>query len=424
MSEYEIRDPVYGFITFNEWEKEIIDHFVFQRLRRIKQLALTDMVYPGATHTRFEHSLGVMHLATKMYDAIIRDDSNKQLLTEKLNYQESGLKRDRQLVRLAALLHDVGHAPFSHASEAIISKNPVTGKPYKHEDYTSVLIKGPLRTVIEDHSINKTNFSITADEIAALIEGNPEILGERVFWRLIISSQLDADRGDYLLRDSLHCGVKYGIYDLDRLLVTTTLGIDPETEDVILGVTEGGWHVAESLVIARYQMFSQIYFHKTRRAYDHMLQEAIKNAIGTLPTPDEIQKYLELDDYEVWHQLKNKENDFWYGSIVSRNHIRKVFSIEEVSTSQDVAVLDKIKTEFDEKDIWYWEDVAKKEWYKMNSDGAGKEEIMIIGDRKGVTPLQKYSRIVKNIGESMRYRLYVKPNDREGAETIIKEVKG
>ena len=155
-----------------------------------------------------------------------------------------------------------------------------------------------------------------------------------------------------------------------------------------------------------------------------MLQEAIKNAIGTLPTPDEIQKYLELDDYEVWHQLKNKENDFWYGSILSRNHIRKVFSIEEVSTSQDVAVLDKIKTEFDEKDIWYWEDVAKKEWYKMNSDGAGKEEIMIIGDRKGVTPLQKYSRIVKNIGESMRYRLYVKLNDREGAETIIKEVKG
>ena len=423
MSEYEIRDPVYGFVTFNEWEKEIINHPVFQRLRRIKQLALTDMVYPGATHTRFEHSLGVMHLATKMYDAIIRDDSNKQLLAEKLNYQESGLKRDRQLVRLAALLHDVGHAPFSHASEAIISKNPVTGKPYKHEDYTSVLIKNPLRTVIEDHGINKTNFSITADDIAALIEGNPEILGERVFWRLIISSQLDADRGDYLLRDSLHCGVKYGIYDLDRLLVTMALGIDPETEDVILGVTEGGWHVAESLVIARYQMFSQIYFHKTRRAYDYMLQEAIKNAVETLPAPDEIQKYLELDDYEVWHQLKNKENDFWYGSIVSRNHIRKVFSIEEVSTSQDVAVSDKIKTEFDEKDIWYWEDVAKKEWYKMNSDGAGKEEIMIIGNSNGVTPLRKYSKIVKNIGESRRYRLYVKPNDRDDAETIIKEVE-
>ena len=420
MSEYEIRDPVYGFITFNEWEREIINHLVFQRLRRIRQLALTDMVYPGATHTRFEHSLGVMHLATKMYDAIVQNDSNKKILIDRLKYREAGLDRDRQLVRLAALLHDIGHAPFSHASEDILSKNPLTGKSYKHEDYTSALIKGPLRSVIENHTINK-NFNITAEEIAALIEGNPEVLGERVFWRIIISSQLDADRGDYLLRDSLHCGVKYGIYDLDRLLVTMALGIDPETDEVILGVKEGGWHVAESLVIARYQMFSQIYFHKTRRAYDFMLQEAIKNAIGTLPTPNELQKYLDLDDYEIWHQLKNKENDFWYGSIISRNHIRKVFSMEEVSTSQDEAVLDEIKTKFDEKEIWYWEDMAKKVWYKMNSGEVGKEEIMIIGDGVGVTPLPEYSRIVENIGELRKFRLYVKPEDREGAEITIKE---
>lgn len=424
MSEYEIRDPVYGFITFNEWEKEIINHLVFQRLRRIRQLALTDMIYPGATHTRFEHSLGVMHLATKMYDAIVRNDSNKQLLSEKLNYQEVGLQRDRQLVRLAALLHDVGHAPFSHASEDIISKNPVTGKPYRHEDYTSALIRGPLRTVIENHNINKTNFNITADEIAALIEGNPEILGERVFWRIIISSQLDADKGDYLLRDSLHCGVKYGIYDLDRLLVTMALGIYPETGDVILGVNGGGWHVAESLVIARYQMFSQIYFHKTRRAYDFMLREAIKSTIGTLPAPDEIQKYLELDDYEVWHQLKNKENDFWCASIVSRNHIRKVFSTEEMPTPQDEVVSKEIKTKLDEEDIWYWEDMAKKVWYEMNSGEVGKEEIMIIGNEEKVTPLRKYSRIVENIGESRKIGLYVKPDDREAAEMIIKEAQG
>ena len=171
-------------------------------------------------------------------------------------------------------------------------------------------------------------------------------------------------------------------------------------------------------------MFSQIYFHKTRRAYDFMLQEAIKNAIGTLPTPNELQKYLDLDDYEVWHQLKNKENDFWYGSIVSRNHIRKVFSMEEVSTSQDEAVLDEIKTKFDEKEIWYWEDMAKKVWYKMNSGEVGKEEIMIIGNDEKVTPLRKYSRIVENIGESRKIGLYVKPDDREAAEMIIKEAQG
>jgi HD superfamily phosphohydrolase len=299
----EIRDPVYGFIKFNEWEKEIIDHFVFQRLRRIRQLALTDMVYPGAIHTRFEHSLGVMHLATKMYDAITSDNSNKQLLKEKCNYEESGLQKDRQLVRLVALLHDVGHFPFSHASEDILKKNPKTKKHYKHEDYTTALINGPLRDVIENHRINRTNFNITADDISSLIEGNPERLRERFFWKVLISSQLDADRGDYLLRDSLHSGVKYGIYDLDRLLATIALGIDPETKDVILGVKEGGWHVAESLIIARYQMFSQVYFHKTRRAYDHMLQEAIKSTIDTLPLPNEIEDFLKLDDYVMWQNL-------------------------------------------------------------------------------------------------------------------------
>jgi len=149
-----------------------------------------------------------------------------------------------------------------------------------------------------------------------------------------------------------------------------------------------------------------------------MLQEAIKNTIGTLPAPDEIQKYLELDDYEVWHQLKNKENDFWCASIVSRNHIRKVFS------TQDVAVSKEIKTKLEGEDIWYWEDMAKKVWYEMNSGEVGKEEIMVIENDEKVTPLRKYSRIVENIGESRKIGLYVKPDDREAAEMIIKEAQG
>ncbi|NHV06547.1 MAG: HD domain-containing protein [Thaumarchaeota archaeon] len=169
MKLFEVRDPVHGFIQFNEWEKEIIDSPEFQRLRRIRQLALTDMVYPGATHTRFEHSLGVMHLATKMYDAIV--SSNKSLLESKLKYDEAGLKRDRQLVRLSALLHDVGQMPFSHALE----------KTTPHEDYTLEIIRGPLKDKIENHELNKTNYKISADEIVALIKGDPKILEKRVF---------------------------------------------------------------------------------------------------------------------------------------------------------------------------------------------------------------------------------------------------
>jgi len=421
MKEYEIRDTVYGFIRFNEWEKEIIDHPVFQRLRKIKQLAFTDMVYPGAQHTRFEHSLGVMHLATLIYDVIVKDNTNKQLLKDKLNYNEAGLQRDRQLVRLAALLHDIGHAPFSHASEELMEKNPKTNRLYKHEDYTITLIKMKLRDAIENHSVNKINFKISADEVAALIEGNPEVLEERIFWKVIISSQLDADRGDYLLRDSHHIGVKYGVYDLNRLLVTISLGIDPETEDIILGVKEGGWHIAESLIIARYQMFTQVYFHKTRRAYDYMLQKAMKDTINFLPPPEKIEKFLKLDDYLLWNLFKQKKS-YWCNSLLNRNHLRVVYKTKEEPTVEDEKTLDNIKELLTEKEIWYWEDnAAKKVWYKLNVDEGGKNEIMVIDKNKNVIPLSEYSSIVKNLGELRQIRIYVKPEDREKAEEIIKE---
>src|ERR1700726_629419 len=115
---YEIRCPVHGFIRLNDWEWNVISQPAFQRLRRIRQLAWTDYVYPGAMHTRFEHSLGVMNTATLLYDAILR--TSGEVLQKDLAYDEDGLKRDRQLVRFAALLHDVGHSPFSHGSEELL----------------------------------------------------------------------------------------------------------------------------------------------------------------------------------------------------------------------------------------------------------------------------------------------------------------
>src|SRR5689334_3314525 len=110
MATYEIRDPIHGFITVNEWEREIIISPIFQRLRRIRQLGWTEMVYPGANHTRFEHSLGVMHTATRMFDAATTKGMTSLLAH---NFNEDGLRRERVLVRLAALMHDLGHPPFS-----------------------------------------------------------------------------------------------------------------------------------------------------------------------------------------------------------------------------------------------------------------------------------------------------------------------
>src|SRR6266550_2965634 len=124
---YEIRCPVHGFVTLNDWERTIIAEPAFQRLRRIRQLAWTDQVYPGAMHTRFEHSLGVMHVATRLYEAVAR--RSRELLVSELVYTEDGLERDKKLVRLAALLHDVGHSPFSHAGEGLFPLRPGSDKP-------------------------------------------------------------------------------------------------------------------------------------------------------------------------------------------------------------------------------------------------------------------------------------------------------
>jgi len=340
MKWFEIRDPVYGFIEFNEWEKDIVNHPIFQRLRRIRQLSLTDMIYPGAMHTRFEHSLGVMHLATKIFESITKKEENKRLLKDELMYEEEGIKRDWQLVRLAALLHDVGHAPFSHASEELFPINPETQKHFKHEDYTVAIIRGPLKDTIEKHPINR-NYNITADEVADLIMGNPKTLRKRIFWKQIISSQLDADRGDYLLRDSLHIGVKYGIYDVERLLVTLTLGEDPESKDVKLMVEEGGWHIAESLIISRYQMFTQVYYHKTRRAYDYMLKEALKETIENYPPPTEINEFIKYDDYVMWNLMKEKSE--WFKQILYRDHIRMIRQTKETPDNKEKQDIEKYK---------------------------------------------------------------------------------
>jgi HD superfamily phosphohydrolase len=206
-------------VAFNDWERQIISHSAFQRLRRIRQLAWTDQVYPGAMHTRFEHSLGVMHTATLLYDAIVRN--SRDVLSRELGYDDAGFRRNRELVRLGALLHDTGHSPFSHASEELFPDQENGDGKYVHEQYSAAIVRGPLRAAIEDHKLNQGNYGFAADDVAALIEGSAGAK-QGIFWRDLITGQMDADRMDYLLRDSHHAGVQYGRFDLHRLISTVT----------------------------------------------------------------------------------------------------------------------------------------------------------------------------------------------------------
>lgn len=239
-----IRDPLHGTVVLTDSEEKILDSPPMQRLRGIRQLAAAYLVYPGANHTRFEHSIGTLALS----DQICR---------------ELGLSSEKTAkVRLAALLHDVGHTAFSHEAEGVLQKH--LGN---HEQIgRGMMQKGEIADAL-------SSSSFSAKEISSL-DSTP--LGE------IISSDIGADRMDYLLRDSHYTGVAYGVIDADR--ICSTLSLDKSG----LVLQERGLEAAESLLVARFTMFSTVYLHKTVRIASRMLQQSISLAIedGTL-VPEE-----------------------------------------------------------------------------------------------------------------------------------------
>lgn len=428
---YEIRDPIHGFIRFHEWERDIINHSVFQRLRRIRQLGFTDMVYPGAMHTRFEHSLGVMHVATRMFDGIC--EKRRDFLKSELAFNDDGLGRDRVIVRLSCLLHDVGHAPFSHASEGIMPKNKDNNKSYKHEDYSAAIVTQLMHDVIESHPQNQ-NYKIKAIEIADFLEGNSTI-GRSMIWRDILSSQLDADRADYLLRDSHHIGVAYGHYDLSRLISTLTIATDKETLSPLLAVEEGGEHVAEALIIARYMMFTQVYFQHTRRAYDYHSIEAIKHILNkqqansiliekdAFPPPlseTDIESYLKWDDWGILGFIHDKQAGPNGEILLTRNHYRSVFETPEIPSPEyeelATAIQQKLGSYFGFKDI------ASNSLYKLNSadipillrPGRNSEQLIHLSDR---------SSVVKGLKNVDIIRIYVPCENQNESLGIVNELR-
>jgi HD superfamily phosphohydrolase len=408
---YEIRCPVYGFVTLNDWEWQIISQPAYQRLRRIRQLAWTDYVFPGAMHTRFEHSLGVMHMATMLYDGVM--DQSREILRSEIGYNDDGLARHKALVRLTALLHDIGHGPFSHAAEELFPfRNGSDGERYVHEEYSAAIVRRYFNDVISNHPLN-TNYGFSAEDVANLLEGKPEA-GKALFWRDLIAGQLDADRMDYLLRDSLHCGVSYGQYDWQRL-VHTVAAVPPTAEGgPRVGVTEGGWHAAEGLIVARYFMFTQVYFHKTRVIYDHHLQEALADLLpaGLFPAPkgNHLAKYLEWDDWRVLGLLQKGKGGDHGRRLAERNHFREVIHTPETPSASELEQLAKWREGLG--DLLAAEMPAEKSWYK-----AGPADIQILVDRPKleVEPLSKYSSIVRSMEPIRQVRLYSRPEQRADA---------
>lgn len=274
----EIKDPVHGYVYITADEREIIDSYPVQRLRRLRQLAGAEYVYPGANHTRFEHSVGVMYLAGRV--------------VENPNISQRISQDEAEMVRIAALLHDVGHGPFSHIFEYLLDKE--LGKT--HEDMTLWIVKNSeLKDIL-----NKVGYE--AEEIGKLAVGRLH-KPKKAFLDQVISSSVDVDKLDFVVRDTYHTGAEYGYIDVFRLIHT----LDVLDED--LAVNLGSLSALESFVIARIESFKSIYFHRVGRAAQIMLATAIEKAnkelgLANFKTAEE---YLAMDDYTVWTMLKNCE---------------------------------------------------------------------------------------------------------------------
>ncbi len=272
----EIKDPVHGYVYITEQEKEIIDSFPVQRMRRLRQLAGSEYVYPGANHTRFEHCVGVMYLAGRVM--------------ENPNISHCANEEEAEMVRIAGLLHDVGHGPFSHVFEHLLDKE----LHKTHEDMTRWIVSsGELKD-----RVNKAGYE--ADEIAKLAVGTLH-KPRKAFLDQVISSAVDVDKLDFIVRDTHHTGAEYGFIDIFRLIHAL------DVLDGNLAVDLGALSALESLIIARIESFKSIYFHRVGRAAQIMLAIAMEKANDELGltrfrTPEE---YLAMDDYTVWTSLKN-----------------------------------------------------------------------------------------------------------------------
>lgn len=354
---WRLRDPIHGLIVFRDHDEtdrlawQLIQTPEFQRLRRIRQLGVSEFVFPGATHTRFAHSIGVYHNARRLMEVIQR---------------EEGFKFDTDRARtalVAALLHDLGHGPFSHAFEnarEAIAEAREVGPVEKHEKLTAKLIlaeSGGIRPVLEavDGQL--------AEDVADLIRADDPTN----IYHAVVSSSFDADRLDYLMRDRYMTGTEAGSIDYDWLIDNLTIdeiavpqdSDEPERLPTFVFKLKGR-QAAEDFLLARYRLYTQVYLHKTTRGFEQIVG-AVFRCVGEglsgrqdfglgidhplvrflKPDGDNIENYRDLDDAVVWGAIErmrscgNAEIETLVGRLWNRQALRALDIFAEMGHDEE-----------------------------------------------------------------------------------------
>ena len=294
---HEFRDPIHTFITVRTDERTVINSRPFQRLRQIHQLALTYLVYPGATHRRFEHSLGVMHLASLIFDVVTSSENLLSDSVRELVPDADALRYWRAVVRMAALCHDIGHLPFSHAAE-----HKLLPEGWDHERITIDLIRSPEMSDIWSKMTPPLRPNdIIKVAVGAKKAGMQLTVWETILAEIVVGDAFGADRMDYLLRDSYHAGVQYGKFDHHRLVNSLRVlpREDQGSDEPALGLEEGGLESSEALMLARHFLYSQVYLHHIRRVYDIHLVDFLQSWLPAGRFPTDVDEHLTNTDAEV-----------------------------------------------------------------------------------------------------------------------------
>ncbi|MHA1829584.1 MAG: HD domain-containing protein [Candidatus Heimdallarchaeaceae archaeon] len=426
----QIADSVHKYISIpDKFYLKLIDTTEFQRLRRLGQLGGVPISYPSATHSRFAHSLGAFHIANRMITSL------------KNKHPDVVSEEDVDYVRIASLIHDIGHGPFSHMFEDIFTKfcknekNVKKFKPFqKHENITEQIVlsdESEVGKILNDKGFNKR-------KIAHLIIGK-EIEG-KPFLNQIIASQLDGDSIDYLMRDSLETGVSYGLYNIDRLIAMLNI-----SKDGNIIVKEKGLQSVEQIVVARYMQFARVYFHKTVRCWEFMVKTFIYELIRSKEKGTDIallpflenfidnpywKTMLPLTDDTIYTQIqlsalkeeKNKVLEDLAKRLLRRKLFKSIPITEETANKllKNREVIDKIIEKFNyPKEFWGIDSFYSR--YYTPYEEKNRNAILVKMKNGSVKQLSEVSEVVQSLSKPKHNSLLICPEECKN-EIIKKEI--
>jgi HD superfamily phosphohydrolase len=434
----EIRDPVHGTLEISDAETMILDSVAYQRLRQIKQLGFAEFSFPGATHNRYLHSVGASHVAEQMFDSIFKN----------YKFSKSDVrKRLKQTLKLAVLLHDIGHGPLSHASEEVmppladlnvgvykkLRKDIPFPAPKKkaqanHEDYT---IK-----FITDSSLTKVLKSAFPDidplHVASLIDKRLDITDDffidrginfRSILSQIVSSELDADRLDYLERDAYFCGTNYGKIEQNWLI--TNLTYCEVGGEMFMALNRRALYSFDDYLLSRHHMNLMVYFHHKAIMYEEMLMRYLTSKECEFFLPADIEEYIDYTDYSLYQHLRQSKNE-WARRITERRIYRVVFELHSTGPSERSQNMVKALEKENLKVIFASSSIRLSKYHSGNNIEKNFPIFVVdLYDKLSKPyPIEDSTQIFQKYDEIRRIeRLYVPPESYDKAAKLIVQKK-